>query len=64
MSGASFRKILFFGPGRRLAASEAPKIAGGGLAGAKGKPTLSALGPPPRSSFYAFPFCAIEAQLY
>ena len=29
MSGASFRKIQFFGPGRRLAASEAPKIAGG-----------------------------------
>ena len=27
MSGASFRKIRFFGPGRRLAASEAPKIA-------------------------------------
>ena len=27
MSGASFRKILFFGPGRRLAASEGPKIA-------------------------------------
>ena len=29
MSGASFRKIRFFGPGRRLAASEGPKIAGG-----------------------------------
>ena len=29
MSGASFRKIRFFGPGRRLAASEAPKIGGG-----------------------------------
>ena len=29
MSGASFRKIRFFGSGRRLAASEAPKIAGG-----------------------------------
>ena len=27
MSGASFRKIWFFGPGRRLAASEGPKIA-------------------------------------
>ena len=27
MSGASFRKIRFFGPGRRLAASEGPKIA-------------------------------------
>ena len=29
MSGTSFRKIRFFGPGRRLAASEAPKIGGG-----------------------------------
>ena len=29
MSSASFRKIGFFGPGRRLAAPEAPKIAGG-----------------------------------
>ena len=29
MSGASFRKIRFSGPGRRLAASEAPKIGGG-----------------------------------
>ena len=28
MSGASFRKIRFFGPGRRLVASEVPKIAG------------------------------------
>ena len=27
MSGASFRKIRFFGPGRRLAVSEGPKIA-------------------------------------
>ena len=27
MSGASFRKISLFGPGRRLAASEGPKIA-------------------------------------
>ena len=29
MSSASFRKIGFFGPGRRLAAPEGPKIAGG-----------------------------------
>ena len=29
MSSASFRKIRFLGPGRRLAASEGPKIAGG-----------------------------------
>ena len=29
MSSASFRKIRFFAPGRRLAASEGPKIAGG-----------------------------------
>ena len=29
MSSASFRKIGFFGPGTRLAASEGPKIAGG-----------------------------------
>ena len=29
MISASFRKIGFFGPGRRLAAPEAPKIAGG-----------------------------------
>ena len=29
MSGASFRKIGFFRPGRRLAAPEGPKIAGG-----------------------------------
>ena len=29
MSAASFRKIRFFGPGRRLAASGAPKIGGG-----------------------------------
>ena len=27
MSGTSFRKIRFFGPGRRLVASEGPKIA-------------------------------------
>ena len=27
MSGASFRKICFFGPEMRLAASEGPKIA-------------------------------------
>ena len=37
MSGASFRKIGFFKPGRRLAAPEGPKIAEGGLAGAKEK---------------------------
>ena len=29
MSSASFRKTRFFGPGRRLAAPEGPKIAGG-----------------------------------
>ena len=29
MSGTSFRKIRFLSPGRRLAASEAPKIGGG-----------------------------------
>ena len=29
MSSASFRKIEFFGPGRRLAAPEGPRIAGG-----------------------------------
>ena len=29
MSSASFRKIRFLGPGRRLAASEGTKIAGG-----------------------------------
>ena len=29
MSGTSFRKIRFFGTGRRLAASEGPKIGGG-----------------------------------
>ena len=29
MSGASFRKIGFFRPGRLLAAPEGPKIAGG-----------------------------------
>ena len=29
MSSASFRKNRFFGPGRRLAAPEGPKIAGG-----------------------------------
>ena len=29
MSSASFRKIWFFGPGRRLGAPEGPKIAGG-----------------------------------
>ena len=31
MRGTSFRKIRFFGPGRRLAASEGPKIAQFGL---------------------------------
>ena len=29
MSSARFRKIGFFGPGRRLAAPEGPKIVGG-----------------------------------
>ena len=29
MSSASFRKIRFFGPGKRLAVPEGPKIAGG-----------------------------------
>ena len=29
MSSASFRKFVFFGPGRRLAAPEGPKIVGG-----------------------------------
>ena len=55
MSSASFRKIRFFGPGRRLAAPEGPKIAGG---------TLSRSRAPARSSFYAFPFCAIEASFW
>ena len=55
MSGASFRKNRLSGPGRRLAASEGPKIAGGA--------SLARRENPPRSSFYAFPFCAIEAQL-
>ena len=38
MSSASFRKIGFFGPGRRLAAPEAPKIAGGASLARREKP--------------------------
>ena len=45
MSGASFRKIRFFGPGRRLAASEEPKIAQIGSL---------ALGPPLAPRFFSF----------
>ena len=44
MSGASFRKIRFFGPGRRLAASEALKIAQiGSLARIPGHPLVGGL---------------------
>ena len=38
MSSASFRKIAFFGPGRRLAAPEGLKIAGGASLARKEKP--------------------------
>ena len=38
MSSASFRKIGFFGPGRRLAAPEGPKIAGGASLARREKP--------------------------
>ena len=38
MSGASFRKIRFFGPGRRLAAPEGPKIVGGASLARREKP--------------------------
>ena len=50
MSGASFRKIRFFGPGRRLAASEGPKIAQiGSLARMK-----KVLGPPLAPRLFSF----------
>ena len=38
MSSASFRKIRFFVSGRRLAAPEGPKIAGGASLARRGKP--------------------------
>ena len=38
MSSASFRKNWFFGPGRRLAAPEGPKIAGGASLARREKP--------------------------
>ena len=43
MIGASFRKIRFFGPGRRLAASEAPKIGGGASLARREKPRFPAI---------------------
>ena len=43
MSGASFRKILFFGPERRLAASEGPKIGGGASLARREKPRFPAI---------------------
>ena len=45
MSSASFRKIGFFGSGRRLAAPEGPKIAGGASL-ARRENQDSPLGPP------------------
>jgi hypothetical protein len=62
MSSVSFTKIGFFGPGRRLAAPEGPKIAGG--AALARRENLSRSRAPARSSFYAFPFCAIEASFW
>ena len=38
MSSASFSKNRFFGPGRRLAAPEGPKIAGGASLARREKP--------------------------
>ena len=38
MSSASFRKNRFFGPGRRLAAPEGPKIVGGASLARREKP--------------------------
>jgi hypothetical protein len=46
MSSARFRKIGFFGPGRRLAAPEGPKIVGGAsLARRENQDSLSLKGP-------------------
>ena len=53
MSGASFRKIRFFGPGRRLAVSEGAKIAQiGSLARMKKVLLLARSGAPARSESF------------
>ena len=43
MSSASFRKIAFFRPGRRLAAPDGPKIAGGASLARREKPEFPAI---------------------
>ena len=50
MSSASFRKKMFFGPGRRLAAPEGPKIAGGASLARRRKARLI-LGHPKEEGF-------------
>ena len=62
MSSVSFTKIGFFGPGRRLAASEGPKIAGGASLARRRKARFSARLWGPRLASKVFSFLPAKVR--